>query len=101
MASYGRQADDETLMNYAKRIRARAIRRAGELYQQIESASGGDRRSTGHKRPVDTRMDFDEALRQLDNFVRVDVDLLHPLPRNHGSVVRPGRPSSCATSLLN
>jgi len=38
LASYAKQSQDETLHNFAKRIRARAIRRAGELLKQIEPA---------------------------------------------------------------
>lgn len=35
LASYARQADDESLMKMATRIRGRAIRRVGELLEQI------------------------------------------------------------------
>lgn len=45
LASYAKQAEDETLMKMAARIKARAVRRAGELLQQIEPQQGGDRRS--------------------------------------------------------
>jgi len=38
MASYARQARDETLRKMADRIQARAIRRCGELLKQIEPA---------------------------------------------------------------
>lgn len=40
LASYAKQAQDQTLHSYAKRIQARAIRRAGELLKQIEPAQG-------------------------------------------------------------
>jgi hypothetical protein len=40
MASYAKQADDETLLNFSKRIKARAIRRVGELYNEIEPQPG-------------------------------------------------------------
>jgi len=43
LASYARQADDDSLLNTATRIRARAIRRCGELLKEIESARGGNR----------------------------------------------------------
>lgn len=43
LASYARQADDDTLRNMAVRIQARAIRRCGELLKEIESARGGNR----------------------------------------------------------
>ena len=37
LASYARQMDDDTLLNFAKRIQARAIRRAGELLKEFQS----------------------------------------------------------------
>jgi hypothetical protein len=40
LASYGRQANDDTLVHMAMRIQARAIRKAGELLQNISSAQG-------------------------------------------------------------
>lgn len=39
MASYAKQAGDETLEKYARRIRVQATRRCGELINQIESQS--------------------------------------------------------------
>lgn len=41
LASYAKQAQDETLHAYARRIRARAIRRAGELLKQVEPGKTG------------------------------------------------------------
>jgi len=41
IASYAKQADDETLFNHATRIKARAIRRGGELLRAIEPTKGG------------------------------------------------------------
>lgn len=40
LASYARQAEDDQLERMAQRIRARAIRRAGELLKQIEPGQG-------------------------------------------------------------
>jgi hypothetical protein len=40
LASYGRQANDDTLFHMAMRIHARAIRKAGDLLQNISSAQG-------------------------------------------------------------
>lgn len=40
LASYAKQANDDQLEKMARRIRARATRRAGELLKQIEPASG-------------------------------------------------------------
>jgi DUF3102 family protein len=41
LASYARQAHDETLHNYAKRIQGRAVRRTGELLKEIEPGKAG------------------------------------------------------------
>jgi hypothetical protein len=43
LAVYAAQAEDESLLNYARRIRARAVRRQGELLKEIEPAKGGKR----------------------------------------------------------
>lgn len=40
LASYAKQANDETLMKYAKRIQLRAYRRAGELLKQFDGRHG-------------------------------------------------------------
>jgi len=40
LASYAKQADDDELQLMAQRIRARAIRRAGEIMKQIEPRTG-------------------------------------------------------------
>ncbi|NKX40974.1 hypothetical protein HGG71_05755 [Rhodobacteraceae bacterium R_SAG2] len=40
LASYAKQAEDETLLKMATRIKARAVRRAGELLKQIEPGQG-------------------------------------------------------------
>jgi hypothetical protein len=47
LASYAKQAEDETLMKMAARIKARAVRRAGELLQQIEPAANRHGNSSG------------------------------------------------------
>lgn len=44
LAVYGRQAKDESLYKMAVRIRARAIRRAGELLAQVEQGRGPEGR---------------------------------------------------------
>src|SRR5262245_29355236 len=38
LASYAKQAEDDTLLKMAKRIQARAVRRAGELLKEIPPA---------------------------------------------------------------
>ena len=50
LASYAKQAEDETLMKMAARIKARATRRAGELLAQIQPRQGArsDLTSGGH-----------------------------------------------------
>ena len=45
LASYARQANDDELQKYAQRIRARACRREGELWRQLDGR-GGDRSKT-------------------------------------------------------
>lgn len=42
LASYAKQSQDEELMKMATRIKARAIRRAGELLKQIEPKRGAN-----------------------------------------------------------
>jgi hypothetical protein len=54
MAVYARQAEDKALLDMAKRIHARAVRRCGELLKQIPPSSGGDRgnSATGGRPPL-------------------------------------------------
>jgi hypothetical protein len=61
LAVYAAQAKDKTLLNDARRIRARAIRREGELLKEIEPAKGGDRKSTGGRPPFDSRKSVAQA----------------------------------------
>jgi hypothetical protein len=61
LAVYAAQAKDETLLDNAKRIRARAVRREGELLKEIEPAKGGDRKSKGGHSPVDSRRSVAQA----------------------------------------
>ena len=42
LASYAKQAEDETLLKMATRIKARAVRRAGELLKQIDPKHGAN-----------------------------------------------------------
>lgn len=46
LASYARQADDDTLRKHAERIQARATRRCGELLKQFDG-KGNNQHSTG------------------------------------------------------
>lgn len=46
LASYARQAEDDSLEKYATRIRSRAIRRAGDLMEEFD-ARGAHRKSVG------------------------------------------------------
>ncbi len=54
LASYAKQAKDEGLERMAQRIRARAIRRAGELLNQIEPGQGArdGKREAGDHLPL-------------------------------------------------
>lgn len=64
LASYAKQADDHELERMAQRIRARAIRRAGELLKQIEPQRGGDRKSEQYQSEGShTLMSREEAAR--------------------------------------
>ena len=54
IASYAKQAQDQTLMDTATRIKARAIRRCGELLKQIEKSPGG-RPKTGNGADTSSR----------------------------------------------
>ena len=47
LASYARQARDETLLKLAMRIQARAIRRAGELLTTLDGRGGDRSKSAG------------------------------------------------------
>ena len=51
MASYARQAQDETLRKMADRIQARAIRRCGELLRQVPAANGANQNIKEGSRP--------------------------------------------------
>lgn len=55
LASYAKQANDDELMKMATRIRDRAIRRAGELLQQI-TPNPGARTDLEPSRPTPTRL---------------------------------------------
>lgn len=52
MASYAKQANDDSLRKMADRIQARAIRRCGELLKQVEPGKGGrPSKNPGDRRP--------------------------------------------------
>jgi hypothetical protein len=55
LAVYAAQAEDESLLNYAKRIRARAIRRQGELLKEIKPAKGSNQNIRVGAHPKVTR----------------------------------------------
>lgn len=43
LASYAKQADDDSLFKMARRIQARAVRRAGQLLEQFQTTPNGGR----------------------------------------------------------
>lgn len=47
LASYAKQSEDEELEKYAVRVRLRAVRRVGELLQEIKAGKGGRPAKTG------------------------------------------------------
>jgi hypothetical protein len=51
IASYARQAEDETLLNTATRIKARAIQRCGQLLKAIAPAKGANQNIRGGAPP--------------------------------------------------
>jgi len=63
IASYAKQAKDETLRKYADRIQARAIRRCGELLKQIPSHQGANLPNvTAPSGPSRTQAAYDAGL---------------------------------------
>jgi len=80
LASYAKQADDTELEDMSKRIRARAIRRAGELLKQVEPGHGqnnqyvqmkGDAGDTFHQTRTDLAQSAGMSVRQQLNAIRV------------------------------
>jgi hypothetical protein len=68
LASYAKQGADKEMENTAMRIRARAIRRCGELLDQIEKKQGGDRRDQrGGKSPLVSRKSAAKAAGMSDD----------------------------------
>lgn len=55
LATYAKQAQDERLLQMATRIKARAIRRAGELLRQIPAANGANQNIQDGTVPIVTR----------------------------------------------
>lgn len=64
LASYARQSQDDQLERMAQRIRARAIRRAGELLKQIEPGHGArdGKREAGDHPPLRSEMARDAGM---------------------------------------
>lgn len=72
MASYAKQAQDESLFLHATRIKARAIRRCGELLKQIEKGPGRPTRNhTAADTKTGTAARAGLSKRQKDNALRV------------------------------
>lgn len=61
LASYAKQADDDSLRKMADRIQARAIRRAGELLKQIEPGTGKYQGKREGDRPLDRKQAAEDA----------------------------------------
>jgi AraC-like DNA-binding protein len=76
LASYAKQSGDETLHRYADRIKARAIRRGGELTKQIEpgNTARDKKRRVGDGPPLSRKAAAETAgisPRQLKTMIRV------------------------------
>lgn len=63
IASYARQARDETLLNTATRIKARAIRRVGEMLQDLPDEQGKRHDLTSERRTPEVESRAAVALR--------------------------------------
>lgn len=61
LASYAKQADDQSLHQLATRISARAIRRAGDLLQEFQSPGGRPPKTRGDSPPSFTQREAAEA----------------------------------------
>ena len=58
LASYAKQSDDKEMEKTAQRIRARAVRRCGELLKEIEKGHGKNKGNRGEASPISlTRKD--------------------------------------------
>lgn len=75
LATYAKQSGDKTLENAAMRIRARAIRRCGELLEEVEKATGAHLKRAGDGPLYQTRKsaaaDAGLTPRQAKNAIRV------------------------------
>lgn len=69
LASYAKQADDDVLEQTARRIRARAIRRCGELLKQFPANGGGRPKKVS----VDPDAFFDNPVSILEPLCRTEV----------------------------
>jgi len=61
LAVYAAQAKDETLLNDAKRIRARAVRHEGELLKEVKPARGANQNIRGSTPPKVSRKSAAQA----------------------------------------
>jgi hypothetical protein len=66
LEAYGRQVKDEELMNDARRIKARAVRRVGELMREIPPAKRGPKLITLGGKKLDKKLDASVAQRLAD-----------------------------------
>lgn len=71
LASYARQANDETLMKYARRIQLRAYRRAGELLKQFDGRGAHMKTDSSDPSQRDIANQAGMSERQQKNSVRV------------------------------
>lgn len=83
LASYAKQSQDDSLMVMAQRIKARAVRRAGELLAQIEPAKTGPKPELSmgtHTEPSRQDAAREAMCRRVDEAAR-QPDLLIPETR--------------------
>lgn len=61
LALYAKQADDDTLFKFARRIQARAVRRAGELLKTFDGRGGDHSKNGGAPTSAPTRREAGDA----------------------------------------
>lgn len=71
LASYAKQADDDTLEKYAIRIRARAVRRCGELLKQFDGRGDHMKKEAAHPSQNDIAAQAGMSEHQTKQAVRV------------------------------
>lgn len=98
LASYARQAEDVELERKAARIRARAMRRAGELLKAIEPAHGANQNIRDGSGPnVETRKDVGERAGMSDRQIKTAIRIANIPKREFEKAVESPNPPTITT----